>query len=372
MHDEKTPNRRYPLTARDHAGVVDADRIAESFTLIDADVTELLREATEKALGRVLLSTAKKLAEGDPNSVPTAEQVKGYVATEIADLIGSTPGALDTLAALAEALGNDPNFAVTITELIGTKADKDATAKSLDAKADKTALDAGLNERYTKGDVDTRLQKKADQSSLEQVSGNLNSWIGGVETAHNAALTNLYQVKADVTWATNEFSNRYTKAESDGRFARSGKDATNGIVKSQFFFFPDHSNPGDVRQLIVHNGYLKFRAGDNSELVNLGADGNIWSSVWEGGHLHHHIAVTSDSKRQAAQDWAYASLVQDVRLAGWWELGRTMGAWVHAPAGGVVTAWFTRTVGTAAVIDVMGGHHIQFLRAGNWYTVGVW
>lgn len=42
----------------------------------------------------------------------------------MAELVGTAPDALDTLWELANALGNDPNFATTITNLIGKKVDK--------------------------------------------------------------------------------------------------------------------------------------------------------------------------------------------------------------------------------------------------------
>jgi|GEM_PF-4370571 len=45
-----------------------------------------------------------------------------FVATAIADLIASSPAALDTLNELAAALGNDPNFAATITNALALKA----------------------------------------------------------------------------------------------------------------------------------------------------------------------------------------------------------------------------------------------------------
>lgn len=45
-----------------------------------------------------------------------------FVATAIAALVNSSPEALDTLQELAAALGNDPNFATTVSNLIGTKA----------------------------------------------------------------------------------------------------------------------------------------------------------------------------------------------------------------------------------------------------------
>jgi len=44
-----------------------------------------------------------------------------YIAAQIAALVASAPGALDTLNELAAALGNDPNFATTITTALGNR-----------------------------------------------------------------------------------------------------------------------------------------------------------------------------------------------------------------------------------------------------------
>ena len=43
------------------------------------------------------------------------------IATEVAALVDSAPGTLDTLNELAAALGDDPNFATTVTNSIATK-----------------------------------------------------------------------------------------------------------------------------------------------------------------------------------------------------------------------------------------------------------
>ena len=74
---------------------------------------------------------------GSPK-VPTAAQGNSsqliastsFVQTAIAALVASAPGTLDTLKELAAALGNDPNFATTITNLIAEKLDNTANAVS--------------------------------------------------------------------------------------------------------------------------------------------------------------------------------------------------------------------------------------------------
>lgn len=66
-----------------------------------------------------------------------------YVTNAINDVIDAAPGALDTLNELAAALGDDPNFATTITTSIGTKLDASAyTAADVLAKI-KTVDGAG-------------------------------------------------------------------------------------------------------------------------------------------------------------------------------------------------------------------------------------
>lgn len=74
------------------------------------------------------------------NDYQTAQEVQ----QAISNVIGSAPDALDTLYELAEALDNDPNFATTITNQIGQKADKTTattSANGLMSGTDKSKLD---------------------------------------------------------------------------------------------------------------------------------------------------------------------------------------------------------------------------------------
>ena len=54
----------------------------------------------------------------------TLESAKSYADQKIAEVVGGSPEALDTLQELAGALGDDPNFAATIASQIGKKVDK--------------------------------------------------------------------------------------------------------------------------------------------------------------------------------------------------------------------------------------------------------
>lgn len=60
-----------------------------------------------------------------------------FIAARLAELVNSAPATLDTLAEIATALGNDPNFATTILAEIGKKADAALMETAIASKQDK-------------------------------------------------------------------------------------------------------------------------------------------------------------------------------------------------------------------------------------------
>lgn len=93
---------------------------AHPASIITQDANNRFVTDTEKTAwnAKETTSGAQAKADGALNSA------KSYTDTKVADLIASAPGALDTLKELAAALGNDPNFAATITNLINLKTGK--------------------------------------------------------------------------------------------------------------------------------------------------------------------------------------------------------------------------------------------------------
>ncbi len=100
--------------------------------------------ATPKAVKAVMDETNKKAPLNSPAltgtpTTPTARQgtnntqiaSTAYVMAAIAALVDSSPDALNTLNELAAALGNDPNFATTMTNALAGKQPKDATLTAL-------------------------------------------------------------------------------------------------------------------------------------------------------------------------------------------------------------------------------------------------
>lgn len=117
-------------------GLIDASTTGKGIvklndTLTSESVTEAATPSTVKQLNDELQLKANKHSPnftGKPSSPKppkdsndTSISTTSWVRDAIAELVGSSPETLNTLAELAEALGNDPNFATTITEELAQK-----------------------------------------------------------------------------------------------------------------------------------------------------------------------------------------------------------------------------------------------------------
>jgi hypothetical protein len=71
-----------------------------------------------------VISTDGTFASNVDTKIPTEKATKTYVDTKISNLVNSAPATLDTLKELADALGDDANFATTVTTNLGNKVDK--------------------------------------------------------------------------------------------------------------------------------------------------------------------------------------------------------------------------------------------------------
>ncbi len=156
-------------------GITDAFTKPEATSAIQQAIASLV------ASSPAALDTLKELADAlgnDPNFATTmtnalagkagkATTLGGYGITDaftkpetaaaiqqaIASLVASSPAALDTLKELADALGNDPNFATTMTNALAGKASK-AT----------TLVGYGINDAYTKTEVESVVKAQATET----------------------------------------------------------------------------------------------------------------------------------------------------------------------------------------------------------------
>ena len=124
---------------------------------------------------------AKSLAVTGTSAAPTAptgDNSKTIANTEfvqntVSGLVGAAPETLDTLNELATALGNDPNFATTVSNQIGKKAnqtDLAAVSTKVDKKAEQTDLES------TASFVNRLQRKKAYKVGDIVYSSKLPSW----------------------------------------------------------------------------------------------------------------------------------------------------------------------------------------------------
>jgi hypothetical protein len=90
-------------------------------TQLDAKLATSTASSTYAPLASPALTGVPTAPTAAANTNTTQVATTAYVQTEIADLIASAPGALDTLDELAAALGDDANFATTVTNSIATK-----------------------------------------------------------------------------------------------------------------------------------------------------------------------------------------------------------------------------------------------------------
>ncbi|HAZ3903752.1 TPA: phage tail protein, partial [Escherichia coli] len=133
---EHEQSRRHP----------DASLTAKGFVQLSSDTNSVseTQAATPKAVKAVMDETNRKAPLNSPAltgtpTTPTAQQgtnntqiaSTAFVMAAIAALVDSSPDALNTLNELAAALGNDPNFATTMTNALAGKQPKDATLTAL-------------------------------------------------------------------------------------------------------------------------------------------------------------------------------------------------------------------------------------------------
>lgn len=109
------PTADRTITIPDATGTVTLNEVASTITS---------KTITSGTLGGDLAAGGNKVTGLGTPSANTDAATKAYVDTAIANVIASSPAALDTLDELAAALGDDPNFATTVATSIGTKVAK--------------------------------------------------------------------------------------------------------------------------------------------------------------------------------------------------------------------------------------------------------
>ena len=171
-----------------------------------------------------LANVATSGSYNDLSNKPTIPSTDGlasttYVDNRVAGIVNSAPETLDTLNELAQALGNDPNFATTIANQIGTKVDK-VTGKGLSTNDLTDTLKSNYDTAYTHSQsthAPNNAQKNSDITKAEieaKLTGNITTHTHNQYLTEHQSLTG-YAKTADLsTVATsgsyNDLSNKPT------------------------------------------------------------------------------------------------------------------------------------------------------------------
>lgn len=151
---------------------------------------------------------------------------ESYVNNKISDLVNSSPETLDTLKELADALGNDPNFATTVSNQIGNKVDK-IDGKGLSTNDLTSTLKANYDAAYThsqsahfSGNYNDLTNKPTIPAAYTHPSTHPASMITGLATVATSGSYNDLANKPTIPTVSNDLTNAL-KANYDAAYTHS-------------------------------------------------------------------------------------------------------------------------------------------------------
>lgn len=295
-----TANYNWPLPSPSGIQMNEVAKIATSFTAIDAKI---------KAFETSFSNHKHKFAELEEKPTTlggygitdgmTAEEVAQAIKTAVDDLINGSGAALDTLKELADALGNDPEFATTVGNALGVRVRVDAAqAFTLAEKAQ------GRSNIDALGMVD---KGKADGvASLDST--------GKVPPAQLPALTTTATVGAAMAGANGKAT------PADGDFFAGVEAGGSTMFKSTWasikaalkaYFDP-------IYQKAL--GFTPVRQGFTASTVHIG---------WNAGYIQLHVDNTTfgatwpmniSGRANGGANWADGAAYANTLGAGGWSL----------------------------------------------------
>jgi plasmid maintenance system antidote protein VapI len=193
------------------------------------------------------------LAANSDIKYPSQKAVKTYVVAQIAALINSSPITLDTLKELADALGDDPNFATTMATALGLR-------ELLSNKDTDGTLAANSDTKYP--------SQKAVKTYADLIVANFQK---AVQISATASGTNTYTatlapVPASLAslWCLITFTNANTTAATINVNSLGAKD----IKKADGSALSSGDIPAGSIQLLVYNGtYFQIVGGSSSASI---------------------------------------------------------------------------------------------------------
>lgn len=225
----------------------------------------------------------------DWNAKATTE----YVDTKVANLVDSSPATLDTLNELAAALGDDPNFATTVANQIGLKANQsDLDSHTSNTTAHITATErTNWNNKADQSDLDSHTDNKSNPHNVtkSQVGlGNVDNTSDAnkpVSTAQREALDSL---KSELSETIVSEAKEWTIADEDGNVV--AKVDSNGLETTTVTAKAMVVNGTDVKTTLdnissdisdITNGDVVVAEATHAESANKDANGNVIVDTYE-------------------------------------------------------------------------------------------
>ena len=184
------------------------DKVDGKSLIDDAEIARLAQvdnydDAEVRGLIAGKADAAHVHSYNDLTDKPVIPSIEGlatetYVNGKVADLVASAPETLDTLKELADALGNDADFATTITTSIGNKVDKEE-GKSL-------VLDTEI----------AKIHEHTNKEELDKIQvGDKAKWDAKADADHNHDGVYLKEVPAEYITETELAAEGFLKQHQD-------------------------------------------------------------------------------------------------------------------------------------------------------------
>ena len=239
----------------DYYEYLDSNGVTTLYKLIKDDTVALIDSYSVTING---ITTTLDTHINDSDIHTPISVIEGMIDTRVSGLVNSAPETLDTLKELADALGNDPNFATTVANQIGNKADKDTV--------------------YTKLETDTLLEGKANTVHTHVVSD---------ITDFPTIPTKVSELSNDSNFVTStELHDYATKNDLNSK-----QDALSEEQLSNIDSIPDKANKSDLSTVATSGSYKDLL---DKPVIPEGADLSDYYNKGETDNLLNSKANTSD------------------------------------------------------------------------------
>lgn len=192
---------------------------------------------------------------------------KAQLDAKVAEVVNSAPETLDTLEELAKSLGDDPNFATTVTNKIGT----------VDKK-----IDTEINKLTNKVEVNTENLKNTTQKANANSTNIslLNSIVATNKLSSDTQFSNVAKDQDEQNSLISDILNAFSKESDKGTNLKLNTSATKVLGMTIY---------GNTEQ-VKTSGYNIFRFGDMNNTLSQG----IKSKMDENGYITSTGTATTD------------------------------------------------------------------------------